>query len=308
MLIVLVLKARITDGWLYDGGLIGVGLCSAVLIGGVVHGGALSRALGAPTLAALGRISYGLYLFHWPLFLVLSEERLGFGGIALFVVRVGVSLAAALASFRLLEQPIRHRRRLVLPRQAGLAAAITLAVLAGSGARRRAVAELHRDRGVARAGRHGGGDRAHAGPRARPIPTTRPSPTHGDGARNRGGHGRRRHGRASDTAATGSAPGDVPATDISAPVTTVETTATTAPPPPRVLLVGNDESPLAALTARGYDVIDGLQRNCPVASAAAVRLADGTVASDRRMRAELGPVGARRRATASRTSSSSRRE
>jgi len=140
-LIVVVLKATITDAWLYEGGLIAVGICSAVMIGGIAHGGPLARALGNPTLAALGRVSYGLYLFHWPLFLVLTPERVGFGGVGLFVVRVIASLAAALVSYRIIEQPIRMRRRLVAPHVAG---------------------GLHGGRGPARAGCVRRGHRVHA--------------------------------------------------------------------------------------------------------------------------------------------------
>jgi hypothetical protein len=44
-------------------------------------------------------------------------------------------------------------------------------------------------------------------------------------------------------------------------------------------VVGNEEGPLAALTAHGYDVVDALQRGCPLATAAELRLSDGTVVS-----------------------------
>ena len=41
----------------------------------LVPDGVAARALSVRPLPALGRISYGVYLWHWPIFLVLSSER-----------------------------------------------------------------------------------------------------------------------------------------------------------------------------------------------------------------------------------------
>jgi hypothetical protein len=69
--------------------------------------GPVRRLLEVGVLVGLGRISYGLYLFHWPIFLLLSPARTGWSGWALFGVRFTVTLVVALASFHLLEQPLR---------------------------------------------------------------------------------------------------------------------------------------------------------------------------------------------------------
>lgn len=62
--------------------------------------------------AYLGDISYGLYLWHWPLFLILTERRTGLDGVALLGVRVAAAVAVASASWFLVERPIReHKRR-----------------------------------------------------------------------------------------------------------------------------------------------------------------------------------------------------
>jgi len=58
----------------------------------------------------LGMISYGLYLWHWPVFLVLNANRTHLDGVPLFLLRFGVSVAIALASYYLLEEPIRRQR------------------------------------------------------------------------------------------------------------------------------------------------------------------------------------------------------
>jgi len=57
-----------------------------------------------------GLISYGLYLWHWPLYLVLTPDRTGLSGLALLVVRIAASVSVAVLSYVLVEQPIRLRR------------------------------------------------------------------------------------------------------------------------------------------------------------------------------------------------------
>jgi hypothetical protein len=59
-------------------------------------------------LCLLGLISYGVYLYHWPIDVVLDEQRMGFGGWGLFAVQTGVTLVAAIVSYRVIEQPIRR--------------------------------------------------------------------------------------------------------------------------------------------------------------------------------------------------------
>jgi hypothetical protein len=68
----------------------------------------LSRALSWRPLCLLGIISYGVYLWHWPVYVVLDTPRTGLDGWALFAVRVGVTLVIAVASYLVLESPIRH--------------------------------------------------------------------------------------------------------------------------------------------------------------------------------------------------------
>jgi hypothetical protein len=69
---------------------------------------ALRSFLSLPPLVWIGRISYGLYLWHWPVIVVASPARTGLDGASLTVVRVGLTFALATASFYLVEQPIRR--------------------------------------------------------------------------------------------------------------------------------------------------------------------------------------------------------
>ncbi|MFJ2267604.1 SGNH hydrolase domain-containing protein [Streptomyces sp. NPDC087849] len=77
---------------------------------------------------ALGRLSYTLYLWHWPV-LVLAEARLGTLG---WPAKAALTLAAvlpALATMRWVEQPLRHSRTVSeLPRR-GLSVGVSAVVI-----------------------------------------------------------------------------------------------------------------------------------------------------------------------------------
>lgn len=98
------------SGPAYRGWLGVFALASAALVLGLQVPGPLRSAFSFGPLVHLGRISYGVYLYHWPVFALLGPGRVGLGGWGLFGVRLAVTLAIAEASFHLLEQPLRHRR------------------------------------------------------------------------------------------------------------------------------------------------------------------------------------------------------
>jgi peptidoglycan/LPS O-acetylase OafA/YrhL len=68
-----------------------------------------ARVLGFGPLAYVGRISYGLYLWHWPVFLVLDQARTGLVGYPLFALRLVVTFAVAVVSWYVVETPIREK-------------------------------------------------------------------------------------------------------------------------------------------------------------------------------------------------------
>jgi len=102
--------------WMYRGGdaLFGVGV-AAVITSAVQPGRfALRSLLSLGPLVWIGRISYGLYLWHWPVIVFASPARTGLDGASLTTMRVALTFALATASFYLVELPIRHgalRRR-----------------------------------------------------------------------------------------------------------------------------------------------------------------------------------------------------
>jgi peptidoglycan/LPS O-acetylase OafA/YrhL len=130
-LVLLVLWSTVdrSEHWLYHGGFaLHALLTSAVLLACLVPG-PLATFLSIGPLRGLGRISYGVYLYHWPLYLWLSPERFpGLGQTGLFVLRVGVTLAVAVVSFRYIERPVR-RGSLVAPAWSRVVAPVAIAAL-----------------------------------------------------------------------------------------------------------------------------------------------------------------------------------
>ena len=93
----------------------------------------LSRLLGWRPFVALGLISYGVYLWHWPVDIVADSDRLGLTGWPLFTVQVCITLGLAIASYVFVEKPIRSgwgsRRFWLAATPAGAAALVAVVVL-----------------------------------------------------------------------------------------------------------------------------------------------------------------------------------
>jgi peptidoglycan/LPS O-acetylase OafA/YrhL/lysophospholipase L1-like esterase len=214
----------------YAGWLPAFALVSAALIVGLQVPGTLRRALSVRPVVWVGSISYGVYLFHWPIFVVLRERGwdlatpLGLG------LALGLTFAAAVASFSLLERRIRTTPRppsLVF----GTACIATGAVIVASIALvTSSPAVVVNDEVFARA-TSGRVDPEASTPELRPAPTT-PA---------------RRAERTADDVGTTAPPADEEATvELSSP--TASGLALTAPlgpapsRPVRILVVGDSTS------------------------------------------------------------------
>ncbi len=94
----------------FRGGFLLADVMVAFVIWGVTKApaGVPSRILSLPPLTFTGRISYGLYLWHWPVFLVLNHARTGLQDYSLFTLRVAVTFVIAVMSWYLVETPIRQ--------------------------------------------------------------------------------------------------------------------------------------------------------------------------------------------------------
>jgi peptidoglycan/LPS O-acetylase OafA/YrhL/lysophospholipase L1-like esterase len=104
------------------GGLPVYAALSTILIYTATRPGLVSRLFSNSVLRWAGLLSYGLYLYHWPIFLVLSDDRTGLSTTPLFVLRMAVTIGLSVLSYFFLEMPIRRRTFLTTSRSAATAA------------------------------------------------------------------------------------------------------------------------------------------------------------------------------------------
>jgi peptidoglycan/LPS O-acetylase OafA/YrhL len=99
------------DPFIFRGGLFLCALATLVVVAAITHrGAAANRVLGAAPLVWIGLRSYGLYLYHWPIYQMMrgvAGNKLDLGQFALAVV---ITVIVAEASYRLIETPIRSGR------------------------------------------------------------------------------------------------------------------------------------------------------------------------------------------------------
>jgi peptidoglycan/LPS O-acetylase OafA/YrhL len=141
---VLFAMATVEDSasWMYRGGYAVFAIAVAAVIMSVIQPQSmpLRAALSVAPVVWIGRISYGIYLWHWPVIVIMSPARMGFEGIGLTLVRLGVTVGFATLSFYLVELPIREgrffRSRLALAvSPAAFVATAVVVVLATNGAK-----------------------------------------------------------------------------------------------------------------------------------------------------------------------------
>ena len=99
------------DPWLFRGGFLLTALATLLVIMAVTHRDSrIGKVLGLPLLNWIGTRSYGLYLYHWPVYQVIRKQA----GIPLsvgkFVLAVVITVPLTEASYRLVETPIRKGR------------------------------------------------------------------------------------------------------------------------------------------------------------------------------------------------------
>jgi peptidoglycan/LPS O-acetylase OafA/YrhL len=119
--------ADVQQAWLYHGGFWMVALGSVLLIVASLDTGPLATGLGWKPFAALGLISYGVYLYHWPIVIFVTSDRTGLDGVPLAALQVAITLGLAIASYHFLEQPVRQRRWSIRP--VGVLGAVGAAVV-----------------------------------------------------------------------------------------------------------------------------------------------------------------------------------
>jgi peptidoglycan/LPS O-acetylase OafA/YrhL len=106
---VMVVRADSTGTFLYRGGFLLAAIAAVVFIAAASVSGPVASVLSIRPLRAIGAVSYGLYLWHWPVDVVLDSSRTGLDGFFLFAARIAVTGAIATASYLLVERPIRQQ-------------------------------------------------------------------------------------------------------------------------------------------------------------------------------------------------------
>jgi peptidoglycan/LPS O-acetylase OafA/YrhL len=114
--------------WLYAGGFGAIAVGLVVVLAGAAQPGPnpLARVLEWRPLVGLGLISYGVYLWHWPITVWITPDSVGIDGAALFALRSALTLGLSLLSYRFIEAPVRAGR---LPRLGPLEPAFTSVVV-----------------------------------------------------------------------------------------------------------------------------------------------------------------------------------
>lgn len=96
--------------WMYRGGFLGLAVVVAILLAAASHPASpLGRRMGTQPWRYLGQRSYGLYLWHWPIFMLTRPVLdIALDGIWLLSLRLALTIAVTELSFRFIEMPIRR--------------------------------------------------------------------------------------------------------------------------------------------------------------------------------------------------------
>jgi peptidoglycan/LPS O-acetylase OafA/YrhL len=130
------LTLKAVPDWMYRGGFFAVAVASACVIAAAVQSqdSVLARIFSFKGFVAIGIISYGLYLYHLPIFIWLTPLSTGLDGLQLLGLRIGVTAAIAVASYFLLEKRFLRRQRSERPSMGylvlGAVAALVLIIIA----------------------------------------------------------------------------------------------------------------------------------------------------------------------------------
>ena len=250
------------NAWLFRGGLFLTGVATLVVVAAVTHRYSMAdKLLGNPVLRYVGTRSYGLYLFHWPIYQIIRDTAGAKLTLPQFAFGTAITVAITELSYTYVETPIRRgqvaRRWASLRdsdpalRQIAAVAAVVALLLGAFGVYRLTTAELI-PADIAQTLEDGEGFTTDLDDLLDPD-TTEPNTT-------------RATTTTTSTVVDGSVGGAVVGDTTATTSTTPTATPTTAPPPRepvRVLGIGDSVMQGAAdvLEPRGWTVVaeQGLQ-------------------------------------------------
>ena len=97
------------DPWLFKGGFLVIDLATLLVIAAVTHRRSLAGPLlGSSVLLLIGIRSYGLYLYHWPIYQAMRGVTGRPLSVAQFVAALAITAVVTEVSFRIIETPIRR--------------------------------------------------------------------------------------------------------------------------------------------------------------------------------------------------------
>jgi peptidoglycan/LPS O-acetylase OafA/YrhL len=105
------------------------GIAAATLIDTAAHGARFHKTLSSRPLLWIGHRSYGLYLWHWPVWVYLGVNHPEWSQTTKVSVAVCASVLLCAGSYRLIERPVRTsswRPRVLLPALAACCVTLTL--------------------------------------------------------------------------------------------------------------------------------------------------------------------------------------
>ena len=91
--------------WLYEGGFLAVSLTTCVTIAAATRTNLFSRLMGALPLRWVGLRSYGIYLWHWPIYMLIWPDQ---PTVLQWFGLTAVVFVVAAISYALVEQPVRQ--------------------------------------------------------------------------------------------------------------------------------------------------------------------------------------------------------
>lgn len=121
--------ANLRSEAIYPFGFTGVAVLTCFIMVASLERGPVNALFSLAPMRRIGTLSFGIYLYHWPVFLLVSYENTGLSPAPLFAVRMAITYALAELSFRFYENPLRIGAVLRGARFAGIGA-VAIALLA----------------------------------------------------------------------------------------------------------------------------------------------------------------------------------
>ncbi|TMK66692.1 MAG: acyltransferase [Actinobacteria bacterium] len=106
-LLLLLAKLEDTSDFAYRGGMALAVLLTVPVILAACQNGPLARAFSWRPVVAIGLVSYGIYLWHWPIWIIVTPQLVHVEGAGLTLIRIAILATTVVGSYFLVELPVR---------------------------------------------------------------------------------------------------------------------------------------------------------------------------------------------------------